>query len=227
MHQEQAEVSAHRWAVQSHGRLNPEALQEKHESVGLCAQEKEGEAHGGEPGKVIEDSVIKEQGKLKILHEFILSFVCLFVGLFCFVLTFQITKEWVFSFPPFLSSDSCANILACDCGSTTLQTSALCQEKSTGKQKAKAWGKSSCQDLLSPREAERGKGREKRRTVIAFTADSDSIPGQKETDWKEGSKGIRAISSHRTTSFFFCCLFFWGFFGWLYLHHQLLVLYLP
>lgn len=91
-----------------------------------------------------------------------LNFVCLFVCLTWFGLTFQITEEWIFSFPPFLSSDSCANILACDCGSTALQTSASCQEKSTGKQKAKAWGRSGCQDLLSPGEPERGKGREKR-----------------------------------------------------------------
>lgn len=50
------------------GRLNPETLEEKHENVGLCVQKKEGEAHGRESGKVIEDSVIQEQGKLWILH---------------------------------------------------------------------------------------------------------------------------------------------------------------
>lgn len=113
-----------------------------------------------------------------LTHVDLCLFVCLWVY---FVLTSQITEEWIFSFPPFLSSGSCANISAWDCESTTLQTCVLCQEKSTGKQKAKAWGRSDCQDLLSPGEPERGKRREKKRTVMAFTADSDSVPGQKET----------------------------------------------
>lgn len=51
VHQEQAEVSAHRWAAESHRRLNPEAFEEKHENVGLCVQEEEGEAHGGSQAK--------------------------------------------------------------------------------------------------------------------------------------------------------------------------------
>lgn len=133
-------------------------------------------------------------------------------------LTFQIIEEWIFFLPPFLSSGSCANSLACDCGSTTLKTSELCQEKSTGKQKAKAWPGSPVPRGTGQRERERKK--EKSDSFIAY---SDSIPGQKETQAfvvfsKEGSKGIRAISSLLNHDFLEG--------RWLYLQHQLLVLYL-
>lgn len=56
--------------------------------------------------------------------------------------------------------------------------------------------------------------------MIAFTADSDSIPGQKETltgrRVAKVSEQLAVIEPHLSP--FFC---------WLYLHHQLLVLYLP
>lgn len=58
---------------------------------------------------------------------------------------------------------------------------------------------------------------------MAFIAYSDSIPGHKEMQtfvvlYKEGSKGIKVISSLLNHRFLEGC--------WLYLQHQLLALYL-